>query len=313
MGDLASITSKMTECSHSVALQSKEMKFLNEHDVCPTCDQEIDASIKSSRLQNLEGSSSQLQKEQVELKGKKEELESNLKKLKQVESKVNELSMNIESCTTSINATVDTAKSISNKIKTLKQSTQDQKDDDKEKLAILKGELKSLTDEKKRLMSEKPMNDAAALMLKDTGIKASIIDKFVPLLNHKTNEYLDILGFNIQFELDKNFDETVKSRYRNEFSYKNFSQGERQRLDLALLFAWRHVSQVKNSVNCNLLVLDEVFDASIDEQGTNDLIAILRKACKGNNVFVVSHRGTLEERLKNTIRFTKIDGFTRLD
>lgn len=311
--ELDEINTKLTECSHSANISSKEMKFLNDHDVCPTCDQEIDAGIKSSRLQKLTESTNKIQDEQSTLSDKRTELSSSLEKLRRVSAKVGELDMAISSSTTSINAIKESASSITRKIKALKETKQEQQTNDKEQIDLLKGELRALTDEKKRLMSQKPVNDAAALMLKDTGIKASIIDKFVPLLNHKTNEYLDILGFNIQFELDKNFDETIKSRYRNEFSYKNFSQGERQRLDLALLFAWRHVSQVKNSVNCNLLVLDEVFDASIDEQGTNDLIAILRRACKGNNVFVVSHRGTLEERLKNTIRFTKVDGFTRLD
>lgn len=290
---------------------SKEVNFLNEHSDCPTCEQVIDENIKATRLETLSKDIKHNDFCTTVLGDRLNILNATKADLTAKIAKVESIDRELASITSSIAAVTETAKGIMAKIKAASEKSSSDTTADVEKLAVLKGRLAEINEQKETLMNDKPINDMAVKLLKDDGIKASIVDKFVPLLNEKVNQYLDILNFNIEFELDKNFNESIKSRYRNEFTYKHFSMGERQRLDLALLFAWRTVSQVKNSVNCNLLLLDEVFDASIDEQGTNDLIAILRKACVDNNVFVISHRGTMEERLKTTVRFTKVNGFTK--
>lgn len=302
---------KVTELSTIKSSSLKTIKFLESNDECPTCEQDI--RDKTSAIEERHQEINDIERKLSIYDVERERISKKLSEMKDLSRQRDSLKAEESQLTASIKSTVSYAKGVKQKIDNAQQSNSKDSSGHRDKLMELCGELKALEDEQSRLIDMKPVYEASIKLLKDDGIKASIIDQFIPVLNAKVNEYLDILGFNIQFELDKNFKESIKSRFRDEFTYKNFSMGERQRLDLALLFAWRHVAQIKNSVNCNLLLLDEVFDSSIDEQGTNDLIAILRKACVDNNVFVVSHRGTMEERLKNTIKFKKVNGFTRLD
>jgi len=156
-------------------------------------------------------------------------------------------------------------------------------------------------------------NEIAAEMLKDTGIRTKIIKEYLPVMNNLINKYLQVLEFFVAFHLDENFQESIKSRHRDEFVYDNFSEGEKMRIDLSLLFAWRQVAKMKNSTNTNLLILDETFDSSLDDEGTDNLMKILKTLESGTNTFIISHKPyVLESKMENKIQFVKKNNFSQI-
>ena len=152
----------------------------------------------------------------------------------------------------------------------------------------------------------------AQVLLKDSGIKTAIINQYLPLMNTTINKYLQAMDFFASFELDESFSETIKSRHRDKFSYNSFSEGEKQRIDLALLFAWRHIAKSKNSTNTNLLILDEIFDSSLDSNGSDSLYQILSTLDKGTNTFVISHKDHMFDKFRSVIKFDKHNNFSRI-
>jgi hypothetical protein len=164
------------------------------------------------------------------------------------------------------------------------------------------------------LVSDKSDFETSSILLKDTGIKSKIIGYYLPIMNKIINQYLTTMGFFCQFTLDENFSETIKSRYRDDFTYFNFSEGERLRIDLSLLLAWREIARMKNSVHCNLLILDEIFDSSLDSVGTEEFLKILDSFGRKSNVFVITHKADqLMDRFKNHINFVKKGNFSKLE
>ena len=187
----------------------------------------------------------------------------------------------------------------------------------KSTLESIKEDIEEFTKEKEKLSKEKYLYELATTLLKDTGIKTRIIKQYLPIINKLINKYLSAMDFYITFELDENFNETIKSRHRDEFTYASFSEGEKMRIDLALLFTWRAVAKLKNSVNTNLLVLDEVFDSSLDASGTDEFLKILYDLTHGTssniNVFVISHKGeVLYDKFEKTVKFQKQKNFSTL-
>jgi ABC-type phosphate transport system ATPase subunit len=173
--------------------------------------------------------------------------------------------------------------------------------------------LKDAHSNKESLTEEKSILDVASLILKDTGIKTRIIKQYVPVMNKLISKYLASMDFFVQFELDENFNETIKSRFRDEFSYDSFSEGEKMRIDLALLFTWRTIAKLRNSVSTNLLIMDEVFDSSLDSTGTDEFMKILNELTSDANVFIISHKGDqLMDKFQNTVRFEKVNNFSRI-
>ena len=162
------------------------------------------------------------------------------------------------------------------------------------------------------LVEEKHYLDVAGILLKDTGIKTKIIKQYIPVINKLVNKYLQAMDFFVHFELDETFNETIKSRYRDEFSYASFSEGEKQRIDLALLFAWRTIAKMKNSASTNLLMLDEVFDSSLDINGTDFVMTLLHTLGDHTNVFVISHKDALFDKFRSVIKFEKHQNFSRI-
>jgi DNA repair exonuclease SbcCD ATPase subunit len=172
--------------------------------------------------------------------------------------------------------------------------------------------LTKLEEDLKTLIDTKTYYEAAAVLLKDTGIKTKIVRQYLPIINKLVNKYLSSLDFFVNFNLDESFKETIKSRHRDEFSYASFSEGEKQRIDMALLLTWRAVAKLKNSSNTNLLILDEVFDSSLDTEGTENLMKILHML-EDVNLFVISHKGDiLQDKFRNVIRFEKVKNFSRI-
>jgi DNA repair exonuclease SbcCD ATPase subunit len=183
---------------------------------------------------------------------------------------------------------------------------------DYEKFGELKSELINLTEQKSKLLEDKTYSETARNMLQDTGIKTKIIKQYLPIMNKLINTYLTSMEFYINFTLDESFEETIKSRYRDDFSYSSFSEGEKMRIDLALLFTWRAVAKMKNSANTNLLILDEIFDSSLDGTGTDEFLKILN-TLGGENVFVISHKqDALADKFRSTVRFEKIKNFSHM-
>lgn len=175
----------------------------------------------------------------------------------------------------------------------------------------MKDDKAKLSDDLIELMETKSYHDAIGELLKDTGIKTKIIREYLPSMNSLINKYLNVLDFFVKFELDENFNETIKSRHRDEFTYASFSEGEKQRIDLALLFAWRQVAKLKNSANTNLLILDETFDSSMDSDGVDNLLKILYSMRNDSNIFVISHKqDLLEGKFPDKIEFEKRGNFT---
>jgi DNA repair exonuclease SbcCD ATPase subunit len=181
------------------------------------------------------------------------------------------------------------------------------------KLKELKKELKQLLEEQEELSMDKYYYEYAGNMLKDSGIKTKIIKQYLPIMNKLINKYLTSLDFFVNFNIDENFQETIKSRHRDDFTYDSFSEGEKLRIDLALLFTWRQVAKMKNSTNTNLLILDEVFDSSLDAVGTEEFLKLLNDMDKDTNIFIISHKGDqLFEKFSNIIKFTKRNNFSQV-
>jgi DNA repair exonuclease SbcCD ATPase subunit len=186
-------------------------------------------------------------------------------------------------------------------------------DDAVHQLDVAENEKKSLAGDKEILVNKKHIHDTAYGLLKDTGIKTRIIKQYIPIINQLVNKYLASMDFFVNFTLDESFNETIKSRFRDEFSYASFSEGEKMRIDLALLFTWRSIAKMKNSTNTNLLILDEVFDSSLDSSGTEEFMKILWTLGKDQNVFIISHKGdVLQDKFRGFIRFEKVKGFTQI-
>ena len=287
----------------------KEIAFFNDHDNCPTCAQGIDHDFKDNRvitktaqLEEINEAMSklvdQINKQYViltdiaTLNGKRKEFEDavadNLRECRAWNQNIANLMSEIEKIRS--NVTVSTGS---------------------DELVGLNKTLKSKTNNKEALRHQKELLDVSSFMLKDSGIKTKIIKQYVPVMNKLINKYLAAMEFLVQFELDENFNEKIKSRFRDEFSYASFSEGEKSRLDLALLFTWRAISKLRNSASTNLLILDEVFDSSLDNTGNESLIDILSNV--DGNVFVISHKGDqLYDKFHSVIKFEKNKNFSRI-
>lgn len=290
----------------------KESKFYEENDNCPTCHQDIDADLKATNLKASKEKAVDLQKALDSISEQAGTVETALTDLsntsKLVADKTSEISSNsreIQSIQRHIKALTDAIDNIKGK------------DGD---IATEKDKLQKLIDDRNDLTEKKLINNetlsynvAMAEMLKDTGIKTKIVKEYLPVINKLTNQYLQILDFFVHFNLDESFQETIRSRHRDSFSYDSFSEGEKQRIDLALLFTWRQIAKMKNSVATNLLILDETFDSSLDQEGVDNLMKIIYTLGDDTNVFVISHKGEiLDGKFASKIEFFKEKNFSRI-
>lgn len=290
----------------------KDAKFYEENDVCPTCTQEIDSNIRDSKLLGAQTTAKKLSEalELASIESKKldEDLESLMDKLQHIQD--------LNTSITNNNMLITTNR---NRITTL-QSEVNELSSAQGDLAIAKKEYDQLVEEKNilkdnksNISNERLYNSVASEMLKDTGIKTKVIKQYLPVMNTLVNKYLQVLDFFVSFHLDESFNETIKSRYRDAFNYASFSEGEKQRIDLALLFTWRQIARMKNSTSTNLLVLDETFDSSLDHDGVDNLMKILQTLDSGTNVFVISHKGDLlDGKFRSKISFEKANNFSKI-
>jgi len=315
----SSVTSDITKLDTYMAqfqTQQKEVvkqaKFFEENDTCPTCEQDIDQSTKDYHLERCKTKAGTIKnaldmgKSQREtLLKKQEELQSQMDSIREWQSSVNANAQEIGS----INRTID---GLNGELSRLSEETGDLSEANTE-LEVLRVEKEQLQDEKFKLNEQNSYYRVSAEMLKDTGIKTKIIKQYIPVINKLTNDYLNILDFFVHFNLSDSFEETIRSRHRDNFSYDSFSEGEKQRIDLSLLFTWRQIAKMKNSVATNLLVLDETFDSSLDEEGIDNLMKIIATVAEDTNVFIISHKSELEDAaFSRKIEFVKEKNFSKI-
>jgi len=290
----------------------REVKFFESNDACPTCDQHIDEVFKEEKLTASRKKAKEIATASEDLKGKINDVESTLSSLEAEIQAINEKQQAILSNNKQIGLMQSNIDSITHEVQNLSSNAGD--------VASAHARLDDLIDEKEALMEkklqyveERTYNDAIAEMLKDTGIKTKIIKQYLPAMNKLINQYLQVLDFFVSFNLDENFTETIKSRHRDDFNYASFSEGEKQRIDLALLFTWRQIARMKNSTNTNLLILDETFDSSLDLDGVDNLTKILDTLNDNSNVFIISHKGdVLENKFRSKIEFYKEGNFSKM-
>ena len=290
----------------------KDAKFYEDNDVCPTCTQDIEATTRETKLLQAKASakklSDALNTASVESKKLDVELENLMSKLQHIQN----LNNNISGNNKAIRSNQDRIATMQSDINELSESQGDLAKANKEYNDLV--EEKNLYNEKKvNISADRLYNSVASEMLKDTGIKTKVIKQYLPVMNTLINKYLQVLDFFVSFNLDESFNETIKSRYRDAFNYASFSEGEKQRIDLALLFTWRQIAKMKNSTSTNLLVLDETFDSSLDHDGVDNLMKILQTLDSDTNVFVISHKGDmLDGKFRSKISFGKTNNFSQI-
>jgi len=297
--------------SQKVSTITKEHKFFTENTVCPTCTQDIEEEFRVNRI-------SDAQNQAKKLKEGYEELEKTIKLEQEREHYFTKLSREITTLThdisqnnTRINYKQKQIRELEHEIQTITSNLQN-RNTENEKLEEFRESLQKAFENLSSKREELVHYDFAYSLLKDDGVKTKIIKKYLPFINQQINRYLQMMDFYINFKLDEEFNETVESPIHEKFSYASFSEGEKMRIDLALLFTWREVARVKNSVNTNLLIMDEVFDSSLDGFGTEEFLKIIRFVIKKANVFVISHKTGLEDKFESVIKFDKVKGFSRI-
>jgi len=289
----------------------KDAKFYEDNETCPTCTQDISSDLRSERLQTAKDRAQTLQKAMDDANEQSIALERDLERLNQVEQ-------NIRERTSTIHANNSTISRLQGRISTIEDELTNSVDQGKWEKAH--EDLSKLIAGKDTLMEvffqnseENSYNLVMAEMLKDTGIKTKVIKQYLPVINKLVNQYLQVLDFFVHFDLDESFNETIRSRHRDSFSYDSFSEGEKQRIDLALLFTWRMIARMKNSVSTNLLVLDETFDSSLDHDGVENLMKILYTLEDDTNTFIISHKGDiLDNKFERKIEFVKDRNFSKI-
>ena len=285
--------------THSMKELVSKAKFFEVNTACPTCTQEISESVKSSMLTDVK---TQAKDTQAAIIVNTTAYDTAIEDITKVQDQLTQMASIHSEIATHNGSMTDL---ISKQVKEV-----DVAGPNSDLLTML-NDSDDIRDTLDKAQDELLYNDIAGEMLKDTGIRTKIIKEYLPAMNTLINKYLQILEFFVAFELDENFQETIKSRHRDEFVYANFSEGEKMRIDLSLLFAWRQVAKMKNSTNTNLLILDETFDSSLDEEGVDNLMKILFTLDKGTNTFIISHKpDILESKLQDKIQFTKINNFS---
>jgi len=297
---------------NNITKNEKDIEFYEKNDNCPTCKQSIETHFKEQQIEERKSKVDVQQKGLKEVKTEIDKISSRLKDIAGVLNHINAHNGEIIKHNSTISAIQQYITKLNGEINNLS-TTKDNLEEENEKLKSLKTELTTYTQTYESLISAKHYHEFASGLLKDTGIKTKIIKQYLPIMNKLINKYLTAMDFFVNFNINENFEETIKSRHRDEFSYANFSEGEKMRIDLGLLFTWRQIAKLKNSTNTNLLILDEVFDSSLDTVGTEEFLKLIHEMGTDTNVFVISHKGDqLFDKFRNVIRFEKKNNFSRI-
>ena len=305
---LNNLKGKITQ---KVSTITKEHKFFTDNTVCPTCSQNIEEEFRVNRITDVQDKAKELKKgfsdleETIKLESERE------RHFTQLSKEITKLNHDISQNNTRISLNQRQIRDLEEEVQTITKQFEN-RNTEHEKLAEFKENLQTTIEDLADRRQEINHYDFAYSLLRDDGVKTKIIKKYLPFINQQVNRYLQLMDFYINFTLDEEFNETVKSPIHEDFSYSSFSEGEKMRIDLALLFTWREVARVKNSVNTNLLIMDEVFDSSLDGFGTEEFLKIIRYIIKGANIFVISHKTDLHDKFESVITFDKVKGFSRM-
>ena len=297
--------------SNKVSTITKEHKFFTQNTVCPTCTQSIEEDFRINKIKDAQDKAKELQSGYQELEEAINKEEERERQFLFFSKEITSLTHGISKNNTKIAGCQRQIRDLESEIQRITEQLAN-RNIEHEKLASFNENLKTTYDELAQRKDKIDYYDFTYSLLKDGGVKTKIIKKYLPLINQQVNRYLQMMDFYINFTLDEEFNETVQSPIHEDFSYASFSEGEKMRIDLALLFTWREVARMKNSVNTNLLIMDEVFDSSLDGFGTEEFLKIIRFVIKDANVFVISHKTGMDDRFDNVIKFEKIKGFSRI-
>lgn len=297
--------------SQKVLTITNEHKFFNENTVCPTCTQNIDQEFRLNRIEDAQNKAKELQSGYEELEKAILEEETREQKFKSISKETVNLNYEISKNNSTISGVQRQINELESEIQKLTHQLEN-RNTEHDKLISFQKDLEKIYDDLSEQKDQLNYYEFGFSLLKDGGVKREIIKKYLPLINQQINRYLTMMDFYINFKLDEEFNETVQSPIHEKFSYSSFSEGEKMRIDLALLFTWREVARAKNSVNTNLLIMDEVFDSSLDGFGTDEFLKIIRYVIKDANIFIISHKEGLYDKFENVIKFDKIKGFSRI-
>src|SRR6056300_1438166 len=297
--------------SQKVSTLTKELKFFEDNTVCPTCTQSIEDEFRLNKITDAQNKEKELAQGLQDLETAIKEEEEREGQWIALSKEVSKLSNDISQNNTRISGLQRQVGDLGNEIQRITDQLQN-RNTEHEKLNQLQEQLNTTYDELVQSKEGVSYKDFIYSLLKDGGVKTKIIKKYLPLINRQVNRYLQMMDFYINFNLDEEFNEKVQSPIHEDFSYASFSEGEKMRIDLALLFTWREVARMKNSVNTNLLIMDEVFDSSLDGFGTEEFLKIIRYVIKDANIFVISHKESLHDKFESVIKFDKVKGFSRM-
>jgi len=301
----------MNKLQQRMAQADEHISFFSSNETCPSCEQGIQHEHKNKIVQKISSDKQELNNGMSTLNSAYTKLSADLQEKQNILSQIQDKNISISTEISGMNLLLKANKEFETEINQL--SVQGDIDVEKEKIKELANNALEKNTVKMSLVKEKNLQEVASVLLRDTGIKTTIIREYLPAMNKLINMYLSAMDFFVKFELDESFNEIIRSRFRDEFTYASFSEGEKMRIDLALLFTWRSIAKMKNSVNTNLLILDEIFDSSLDVAGTDYFLSVMDTMGENSNVFVISHKGdVLLDKFKNNIRFEKTNDFSRV-
>jgi DNA repair exonuclease SbcCD ATPase subunit len=312
--ELASSMKKLTALKHKfeahLSSQKEQIKFFTDHDNCPTCKQEIDETFKCDMVQSNQERVKELE-DNLEVVAKNYvETNDKINEMMNIQTEINNTKMDIHKISTKISSLIEYRTQLENEINTIQKNV---REDNSDQLNKLVDELKEAEDVLSELHDLKQTYQAVSVLLKDGGIKAKIIKQYIPIINKLINKYLSSMDFFVQFELNEEFNETIKSRFRDEFSYASFSEGEKMRINLAILFTWRAVAKLRNSISTNILIMDEVMDSSLDSNGTEEFMKVLTQLAIDTNTFIISHKtDQFYDKFTSVIKFEKHKNFSKV-
>ena len=296
----------------NIKKNEKDIAFYEEHDNCPTCKQTIAGEFKSEQVNERKSKVVTQREGLTEISAEIAKANTRIEEIHAIIKHITEHNNEIVKHNSTISAVNKFIEKLKAEIAEL-ENRKDNLEEENAKLKELKEELNVLLEKQQSLSTEKQYYEFAGNLLKDTGIKTKIIRQYLPIMNKLINKYLTAMDFFVNFNINESFEETIKSRHRDEFSYSNFSEGEKMRIDLALLFTWRQIAKLKNSTNTNLLILDEVFDSSLDGVGTDEFLKLIHEMGSDTNIFVISHKGDqLFDKFRSIIKFEKYNNFSRI-
>ena len=306
--EFGSIKGKMSQKISSIV---KEHKFFTDNTVCPTCDQSIEELFRVNRISDSQNKAEELRKGFDDLQKAIKDEELRESQFKQLSKELSNLLNGISTNNAQITGYQRQVKRLESEVQTITSQIEN-RNTEHEKLETFRESLQETYDRLAERKEKVTYYDFIHTLLKDGGVKGKIINKYLPLINRQVNRYLQMMDFYINFKLDEEFNESIETPIHEDFTYASFSEGEKMRVDLSLLFTWREIARLKNSVNTNLLIMDEVFDSSLDGFGTDEFLKIIRYVIKDANIFVISHKTGMEDKFDEVIKFEKVKGFSKI-